>query len=124
MKAPWTIAGSILFAAGIGWGAFNVATLLGHDEYTETVVYDRADVASIDVDNGAGGITVIGTDDATASGQITLVADISDGVRATENSHGVVDGAAASPTAAGAARRSVGRRTIGAAASTPPSVSV
>ena len=92
MRSFWSITGSVLFAGTIGWGGYNIATLLGHSERDEVRQYDAADIHSIDVRNSAGGVTVIGTDAATAAGTIEVVAHISDGIRSTENKQSVVDG--------------------------------
>ena len=92
-KGLWLVPGSVLFAATIWWGGYNLASVLGHDESTETTTYSATDVGVIDVDNSAGPITVRGTDDATAADTITLVAEVSDGWRRTENRHELVDGA-------------------------------
>jgi Putative adhesin len=91
-RAFWSVTGSVLFAGAVGSGTYNVAILLGHDEYTETVAYDAADVNAIDIANDAGSVTVIGTDTATDTRQITLTARISSGIRDTENRHEIVDG--------------------------------
>lgn len=92
MKSVWTLTGGMLFAATIGWSALSVASLLAHGEYTEQVTYEAADVRSIDIANDAGGVTVRRTDAATASGHITVVSEISDGLRRTEHSSDLVDG--------------------------------
>lgn len=92
MKVLWNIAGSILFTGTIGWGGYNVATLLGHSERQELRVYAAAEVQLIDVNNSAGGIIVVGTDAATASGEIEVVAHISDGIRSTESRQQLIDG--------------------------------
>ena len=92
MRSFWSIAGGVLFAGTIGWGGYNIATLLGHGERDEVRRYEAADVHSIDVRNSAGGVTVIGTDAATAAGTIEVVAHISDGIRSTANEQSVNDG--------------------------------
>jgi len=92
MRAFWNITGSIMFATTIGWGGYNLATLLGHSERDEVRVVDAAGVHLIDVSNSAGGVTVTGTDAATKSGEIEVRAHISDGIRSTEDRQEVVDG--------------------------------
>jgi hypothetical protein len=91
-RAFWSVTGSVLFAGAVGSGTYNVAILLGHDEYTEEVAYDATDVHAIDIGNDAGSVTVVGTDAATDIGRITLTAKISSGIRETENRHEIVDG--------------------------------
>jgi len=92
MRAFWNISGSVLFATTIGWGGYNIATLLGHSERDEVRVFAAADVRLIDVANSAGGVTVTGTDAATTAGEITVRAHISDGIRSTEDRQEAVDG--------------------------------
>jgi hypothetical protein len=84
--AAWLAAGSILTISGLGWGAFNVVDLVAHEVSTVTDVFDAAGVALIDIDNDAGRVVVTGTD----GDEITIVARISDGLRATGNAYRVV----------------------------------
>jgi hypothetical protein len=92
MRAFWHIAGSVMFASTVAWGGYNIAALLGHSERDEVRVYSAADVTLIDVHDSTGGVTVTGTDAATASGKVTVMAHISDGIRGTQNSQQIVDG--------------------------------
>lgn len=92
MKAFWSVTGSILFAATIAWGGFNVASLLGHEELRDEYTYAAADVRSIDVSNDAGDITIIDTGGGDGDGEIHVTAEISSGIQATRVSHELVDG--------------------------------
>jgi hypothetical protein len=83
----WLAAGSVLTVAAFGWGTFNIVDLLAHEVRTVTEVVDAEGVSMIDIDNSIGRVFVTGTD----TDQVTIVARISDGLRATGNSSRVVD---------------------------------
>ena len=84
----WTILGTIIAVAGLGWGAFNVIDLLAHGETTAHRTFAAADVHTISVDNDNGRVVVVGTDTET----ITLDAEISHGLRDTGYDWNVVEG--------------------------------
>ena len=84
----WTILGTVIALAALGWGAFNVIDLLAHGESTEHETFAAAGVRTISVDNDNGQVVVVGTDTET----ITLDAEISDGLRDTGYDWEVVDG--------------------------------
>ena len=86
-QTAWLAAGSVLTIGAFGWGAFNVVDLLAHEVRTETEVVEAEGVSVIDIDNTNGRVVVTGTD----TDQITIVARISDGLRATGHSYQVVD---------------------------------
>lgn len=90
MKALWSITGGVVFAGAVASGAYNVATLLGHDTYRESATFAATTIASLDIDNDAGSVTVIVTDAASAANEIRLSAVISTGIRDTENRYEVV----------------------------------
>ena len=73
----------------VGWAAFNVVTLVAHEERTEVTTYDAVDVRVLDVDNSNGPVTITG---AAEREQITVTARISDGLRETEERQSLVDG--------------------------------
>ena len=83
----WLAAGSVLTIGAFGWGTFNVVDLLAHEVRTVTEVVDADGVSMIDIDNSNGRVVVTGTD----TDEITIVARVSDGLRATGNSYRVVD---------------------------------
>ncbi len=83
----WLAAGSVLTVAAFGWGTFNVVDLLAHEVRTVTEVVDADGVSMIDIDNSNGRVVVTGTD----TDEITIVARVSDGLRATGNSYRLVD---------------------------------
>jgi hypothetical protein len=81
----WLAAGSILTVGAFGWGTFNVVDLLAHEVRTVSETIDAEGLSMIDIDNTIGRVVVTGTD----TDQITIVARVSDGLRATGNSHRV-----------------------------------
>jgi Putative adhesin len=85
----WRVTGGALAIATLGWGGFNVVSLLAHEERTEIKEYDAADVRVLDVDTTIGSVTVTGTAERDL---ITVTARISDGLRATEQRQTLVDG--------------------------------
>jgi Putative adhesin len=85
----WKAVGGLLAIGTVGWGAFNVVTLVAHEERTEVTTYDVADVRVIDVETSAGSVTIDGT---PGRDEITVTARISDGLRETGESQALVDG--------------------------------
>lgn len=83
----WLAAGSILTIGAAGWGTFNIVDLLAHEVSTVTEVFDAEGVSMIDIDNSTGSVVVTGSE----TDEITIVARVSDGLRATGNSYRVVD---------------------------------
>jgi DUF4097 and DUF4098 domain-containing protein YvlB len=84
----WTIFGTIIAVAGLGWGAFNVIDLLAHGETTEDETFAAEDVSAISIDNDNGRVVVVGSDTEIVS----LHAEISHGLRDTGFDWEVVDG--------------------------------
>ncbi len=76
----WRAVGGVLALGTVAWAGFNTVTLLAHDERTEVTTYDAASVRSIDVDNSAGSVTILGSPERS---EITVTARISEGLRAT-----------------------------------------
>jgi hypothetical protein len=87
VRQAWLIPGAILAIATLGWGTYNVLSLLARSEYTTTETFDAAEVTSLDLSNENGSITI----DATAGDEITVVADVSNGWRAADVSSRIVD---------------------------------
>jgi hypothetical protein len=85
----WKAVGGLLAVGTVGWGAFNVVTLVAHEERTEVTTYDAADVSVIDVHSSAGSVTIEGT---PGRDEITITARISDGLRETGERQALVDG--------------------------------
>jgi hypothetical protein len=85
----WRVTGGLLALGTVGWGAFNVVSLVAHEERTEVTPYPAADVTMIDVDNTSGSVTIVGT---VGRDEITVTARISDGLRRTGEQQRLVDG--------------------------------
>jgi Putative adhesin len=88
VRALWITVGGILAVAALGWGTYNVISLLAHEEHTEQSSFAAADVDAVGIDNDNGSVTVAATDGDT----IEVTADVSNGWQATEVSSRVVDG--------------------------------
>ena len=80
VRALWITAGGLLAAAALGWGTYNVISLLAHEEHTERASFAAADVASLEISNDNGSVTVTATDGDT----IEISADVSEGWQATK----------------------------------------
>jgi Toastrack DUF4097 len=85
----WKAVGGLLAIGTVGWGAFNVVSLVAHEERTEVTTYDAAEVSVIDVQSSAGSVTIEGT---PGRDEITVTARISDGLRDTGERQALVDG--------------------------------
>lgn len=81
MQRLWIIVGSVITVAALAFGTFNVVSLVAHEEVTETSTFDAAGIVALDVRTGNGTIEVVGDD----VEEITLVADISHGLRRTDH---------------------------------------
>ena len=88
VRLAWLIPGAILAVAALGWGTYNVLSLLAHSERTTTDRFAAADVDSLDIRNEEGSITV----NTGASDTIVVTAHIHDGWQATDVSSRIVDG--------------------------------
>jgi hypothetical protein len=74
----WKIAGSLVAVPVLVIGATQVASALAHEERTEVSEVDAAGLRTIDVDNAAGSIRVVGVEGADT---VSISARISDGWR-------------------------------------------
>ena len=88
VRLAWLIPGAILAVAALGWGTYNVLTLLAHEERTERAVFAADEVRSIDIANENGFVHVTGAD----TDEIVVTAEISDGWTSTDVGMHVVDG--------------------------------
>ena len=86
VRLAWFTPGAILAIAALGWGTYNILSLLAHSEYTSTDTFAASDVASLDMWNENGSMTVNPTD----GDEITVVAEVSNGWRSTEVSSRIV----------------------------------
>jgi Putative adhesin len=85
----WKMVGGVLAVGTVGWGAFNIVSVLAHGERTEVRTYPAAEVDVIDVQNADGSVTVEGT---PGRDEITVTAEISDGLLETDVSQQLADG--------------------------------
>jgi len=86
MRVMWWIAGTVLFVGALTAGAYQVVTVLAHEERTETVAYPAADLTSVDVATGNGAVRVTTSD----SDELVVQARISEGLRPTGEEQQVV----------------------------------
>ena len=86
MRVMWWIAGTVLFVGALTAGAYQVVTVLAHEERTETVAYPAADLTSVDVATGNGAVRVTTSD----SDEVVVQARISEGLRPTGEEQQVV----------------------------------
>lgn len=82
----WWIAGSVLFAGALTFGAYQVLTLLAHEERTGTTSYPAAGIATIDVASETGAVSIVAAD----TDEVTVETRISDGLRPTGEDQRVV----------------------------------
>jgi len=84
----WRILGAVLTVAAIGWAAFNVVSIVAHEEHTETDRYSAADLTGLSIvtDNGRVRVTATETD------EIIVRTRVSEGLRDTDRSVGTSDG--------------------------------
>jgi Putative adhesin len=87
-RAVWITLGGILAIAALGWGTYNVISILAHGEYTQRSTFASGDVSSLAVRNESGSVTIT----ATPGDTVIVVADVSDGWQTTDLSMEVVDG--------------------------------
>src|SRR6187431_119227 len=88
VRASWITVGGILAVAALGWGTYNVISLLAHEEHSDHSSFAADDVVALDIGNDNGSVTVTATDGDT----VEVTADVSDGWQATDVSSRVVDG--------------------------------
>lgn len=75
VRIAWLVPGALLAIAALGWGTFNVLSLLAHDERTERLTLPVDGVTTLDVQVDSGTIAVTASD----TDEIVVRADISDG---------------------------------------------
>jgi len=88
MHKLWIYLGSIPVLLVLGIGTMQVVGLLAHDEVTETATFPASEVASLRATNENGPVEITGGD----VDEITVVADISHGLRRTRSRVEIVDG--------------------------------
>ena len=80
VRRTWLIVGSLVTVPVLLYGAIDVASALAHEERTEVAEFDAGGLQSVDVDNAAGSVRIVGVEDTDT---VTVTARISDGWRAT-----------------------------------------
>ena len=86
VRVLWKLFALVLVVPGIAWGAYNVVTVLAHEERVETATYPADGLTSIDVHSAAGSVRIVGSERST----IDVRAEISDGLRSTGERQEVV----------------------------------
>jgi hypothetical protein len=89
VRVLWKVFAGVLVAAALGWGPYQVVSLLAHEERTETESFPAAGITRLEVDGSAGSVDI----QASERDTIDVVAHISDGLRRTGESREVVGGA-------------------------------
>lgn len=82
----WWVAGTVLFAGVLTFGAYQVLTLLAHEERRGTTSYPAAGIATIDVASETGSVSIVTAD----TDEVTVETRISDGLRPTGEDQRVV----------------------------------
>ena len=80
VRRTWLIVGSLVTVPVLLYGGTQVASGLAHEERTEVADFDAGGLQSVDVDNAAGSVRIVGVEDTDT---VTVTARISDGWRAT-----------------------------------------
>ncbi|WP_158412528.1 DUF4097 family beta strand repeat-containing protein [Ilumatobacter nonamiensis] len=87
-RVAWLALGGLLAVASLFWGTMNVIGVLAHGEYQEDFSFAADDVRAVDIRSEDGSITVIAEPVET----VTVTADVSDGLFATDVDAEVVSG--------------------------------
>jgi Putative adhesin len=80
VRRTWLIVGSLVTVPVLLFGATEVASALAHEERTEAAAFDADGLQSVEVDNAAGPVRIVGVEDTDT---VRVTARISDGWRAT-----------------------------------------
>ncbi len=86
VRTLWLVFGAVLFVGALTWGAYEVVSILSHEERTEINTYPSAGLATVDVGNDGGSVRVVATD----GDEVVVRAEISEGLRATGERQEVV----------------------------------
>lgn len=88
VRTLWRLFGVLMVVVGLWWGTLQVVTLLAHEERVEIERFAAADVSSLDVRSSAGSVRVT----ASATDEVVVRAEISEGLRSTGESRTIVGG--------------------------------
>jgi Putative adhesin len=80
VRRVWMIVASLVTLPVLLFGGVQLASALAHEEHTEVTEIDAEGLRSVDIDNEAGSVRVVGVEDADA---VTVTARISQGWRST-----------------------------------------
>jgi Putative adhesin len=86
--ALWRIFAAVIVIAGLVWGTYSAITLLAHEERVENETFAAAGIAELDVRTSNGSVRIVATDTA----EISVRAEISEGLRRTGERREVVNG--------------------------------
>lgn len=84
----WRLFAGLLIVGGLVWGTLQLITVLAHEERVETETFAAAGIDALSVESANGWVRIIAAD----TDEVTVRAEISDGLRATGESREVVDG--------------------------------
>lgn len=87
-RVAWLTLGGLLAIASLFWGTMSVIGVLAHGEYQEDFTFAAQDVRAVDIRSDDGSITVVAEPVETVS----VTAEVSDGLFATEVEVEVVSG--------------------------------
>jgi hypothetical protein len=90
VRRLWRVGGSLLVVAFLVQGTINWVSQLAHEEYTEQEVVPASGITEVEIRNHAGQVEVTSAPPGTE--EITVTAEISDGLQRTRRSREVVDG--------------------------------
>jgi hypothetical protein len=79
VRILWLVFGGVLVVAALTWGAYEVVSILSHEERTEINTYPAAGLRAVDISNDSGSVRIVATD----GDEVTVRAEISEGLRAT-----------------------------------------
>jgi hypothetical protein len=77
----WRVGGVLWLVIFVPFGTFQAASRLAHEKETVSSSFPAADLAAIDIDNGNGSVTVVGTD----TDQVNVTAHVDHGWKKTGN---------------------------------------
>ena len=78
-RAPWMVFGSLVVLVFIGFGTFNLISLLAHEEHDEHATFDAAGITLVHVDNSMGPVRIERAD----ADVIDIAVHVSDGLQHT-----------------------------------------
>jgi Putative adhesin len=86
VRTLWLIFGAVLCVGALTWGAYEVVSILSHEERTEINTYPSAGLTTVDIGNDGGSVRIVATD----GDEVVVRAEISEGLRATGERQEVV----------------------------------